>query len=131
MSQWIRQTIVAALIFFSAATVLPGAAQDRAIHQTLRFARGTSHAELHKHIVRGTSHVYHFRARRGQYLAAILKTGPHTSFTIYSIKSGQIEKADGVTEWDGKLPETGEYFIEIGTDRSADYVLIVSIENGN
>jgi hypothetical protein len=129
MIKFIRKTAALSLLLLSLANINFVSAQDRAIHQTLRFAPGTTRADLSKRIVRGTSHVYHFRARRGQYMSVVLKTGENTSFSIYSAKSGQIENADGVWDWDGTLPDTGEYIIEIGTDRTADYSLMVSIEN--
>jgi len=129
MIKFIRKTAALTLLLLSLANINLVQAQDRAIHQTLRFARGTTHADLYKRIVRGTPHVYHFRARRGQYMSVVLKTGENTSFSIYSLKTGQIENADGVWDWDGTLPDTGEYIIEIGTDRTADYSLMVSIEN--
>lgn len=129
MIKFIRQIAACTMLLASLANIFPAQAQDRAIHQTLRFARGTSHADVNRRITRGTSHVYHFRARRGQYMAVVLKTGKNTSLSVYSVKSGQIDNADGVTEWDGTLPDTGEYIIEIGTDRTADYSLMVSIEN--
>jgi hypothetical protein len=129
MIKFIRKTAALSLLLLSLANISLIRAQDRAIHQTLRFSRGTTHADLYKRIVRGTSHVYHFRARRGQYMSVVLKTGENTSLSIYSAKSGQIENADGVWDWDGTLPDTGEYIIEIGTDQTADYSLSVSIEN--
>lgn len=129
MIKFIRQIAVCTVFLANSAIILPAQAQDRAIHRTLRFASGTSHVYVNKRIARGTSHVYHLRARRGQYMAVVLKTGNNTSLSVYSVKSGQIDNADGVTEWDGTLPDTGEYVIEIGTDRTADYSLMVSIEN--
>jgi hypothetical protein len=129
MIKFIRQIAACTMLFASLANIFPVQAQDRAIHRTLRFARDTSHADVNRRIARGTSHVYHFRARCGQYMAVFLKTGENTSLSVYSVKSGQIDNADGVTEWDGTLPDTGEYVIEIGTDRTAVYSLMVSIEN--
>jgi len=129
MIKFIRQTIVYALLLTSLASTFTAQAQDRAVHRTLRFASGTNHVYVNRRIGRGTSHVYHLRARRGQYMAVVLKTGKNTSLSVYSVESGQIDNADGVTEWDGMLPDTGEYVIEIGTDRTADYSLMVSIEN--
>jgi hypothetical protein len=126
LRRFISYIVLAAALF--SINAAPFAAQDRAIHQTLRFEPGTSHAYLNKRISRGTSHVYHLRARRGQYMAVILNTGDNTSFTIYSTRSGQLDNADGVKDWDGTLPETGEYLIEIGTDVSTNYELTVTIE---
>lgn len=128
--QFISYILIIAVLFTVQFTANSEAvfAQDRAIHQMLRFKPGTSHAFLAKRISRGTAHVYHLRARRGQYMTVILDAGENTSFTIYSTRSGQVDGADGVHDWDGNLPESGEYLIEIGTDVSANYTLTVTIE---
>ena len=38
-----------------------------------------------------------------------------------------IEGADGVKDWEGSLPETGQYIIHVGTDVTAAYTLEVTI----
>lgn len=126
----ILHNLFVVILFAIQFTANPGAvtAQDRAIHQTLRFKPGTTQAYLNKRINRGTSHVYHFRARKGQQMTASLKVGKKTSFTIYSINSGRIEEAAGVHNWEGNLSETGEYLLEIGTDVSTNYQLTVIIK---
>lgn len=115
------------VVLFSVYT-MPLSAQDRAIHLNLRFKPGTSRTSIVKRVLRGTSHVYHLRARKGQHMSVLMETGENTSLTIYSIRSGQLDGADGVHDWDGYLPETGEYIIEIGTDVTAGYVLSVTID---
>lgn len=130
----LRHTISHALVLlvFMFAPLVGGstafAVQDQPLHQTLRFTTGQSSVTLKNRIRLGTSHVYHFRARKNQHLTTNLQTGKNTSLTIYSLKSGQPEGADGVWNWKGALPETGEYIIEIGTDRTTSYELTVTIE---
>ena len=103
-------------------------AQDRiTVNQQIRFARGASSAVVSKRIVRGTSHVYRVRARAGQEMAVVLKTGNRTSFTITSNNTGILEGADGVRRTLVELPESGEYEIQIGTDATANYTLEVTI----
>lgn len=130
MRPFISYILIIAVMVTTQFTTHPVAvsAQDRAIHQTLRFKPGTGQTSLAKRISRGTSHVYHLQARRGQYMAVILDAVENTSFTIYSTRSGQLDGADGVHDWDGKLRESGEYLIEIGTDVSANYILTVTIK---
>ena len=103
-------------------------AQDRVtVNQLIRFARGAESATISKRIVRGTSHVYRVRARAGQEMAVVLKTGNRTSFTITSNSTGILEGADGVRQTLVELPESGEYEIQIGTDANASYMLEVTI----
>ena len=56
-------------------------------------------------------------------MAVVLRTGNQTSLTICNLQDGIYEGADGVKQALVKLPETGEYFIEIGTDATAIYKL--------
>jgi len=103
-------------------------AQDRVtVNRQVRFARGSSSAVMRGRIARGTSHIYRVRARAGQEMAVVLKTGDDTSFTISGWSSGILEGADGVRQTVVELPETGEYVIQIGTDVTANYTLEVTI----
>ncbi len=103
-------------------------AQDRVtVDRQLRFARGSISSVVRGRIVRGTTHIYRVRAREGQEMAVVLKTGSQTSFTISGWSSGNLEGADGVRQTVVELPETGEYVIQIGTDATANYTLEVTI----
>lgn len=104
-------------------------AQDRTtIDQQIRFQAGKSSAVIRKQIRKGTSHQFRLRAREGQNMTVMLKTGKQTSFTVYSPTTGIIEGADGETMWRGMLNESGEYLIIIGTDVTANYTLEVWIK---
>ena len=104
------------------------AAQDRVtIDRQVRFARNASSTVIDGRIARGTSHIYRLRARAGQEMAVVLKTGDSTSFTISGWNSGILEGADGVRQTVVELPENGEYVIQIGTDVTADYSLEITI----
>jgi hypothetical protein len=100
--------------------------QDTPIFKRIRFARGRTTAVVRDTIRLCTSHEYRLRARAGQTMSVHLATGRRTSFIIYSA-SEHLEGADGVTDWSGELPETGEYTIAIGTDATARYTLEVTI----
>jgi hypothetical protein len=103
-------------------------AQDRVtVDRQIRFSRGSISSAIRGRIVRGTSHIYRVRARAGQEMAVVLKTGDDTSFTISGWSSGILEGADGVRQTVVELPETGEYVIQIGTDETANYTLEVTI----
>jgi hypothetical protein len=106
-----------------------GRVQDRVtVDQTIRFRRGSISSSVRGRIQRGTSHWYRVRAREGQQMAVVLKTGNRTSFTISARNAGILEGADGVRRTLVELPETGEYLIEIGTDATANYTLEVTIK---
>jgi len=103
--------------------------QDRvAVDRQIRFARGSISSVIRGRIARGTLHNYRVRARGGQEMAVVLKTGDQTSFTISGWESGALEGADGVRQTVVELPETGEYVIQIGTDVTANYTLEITIK---
>lgn len=98
------------------------------VDKEIRFKRGEIFAFVNGRIGRGTTHHYRVRARAGQRMAVVLKSGRRTSFTVYENSHGILEGADGVTQAVVELPETGEYLIEIGTDAAAGYRLEVAIK---
>ena len=99
-----------------------------AVDKQIRFKRGEIFAFVNGKIARGTTHHYRVRARAGQRMAVVLKSGRRTSFTVYGNETGILEGADGVTQAVVELPETGEFLIEIGTDAAAAYRLEVAIK---
>lgn len=104
-------------------------AQDKTtVDQQIRFQPGKNNMVIRKQIRKGNSHQYRLRAREGQNMTVILKTGKRTSFTVFSPTEGIIEGADGETMWHGMLNETGEYLIVIGTDVTANYTLEIWIK---
>lgn len=129
MLRSIRQFASPALIAVAFLVVPPAArAQDRvALEKTIRFERGSISARVSGKIARGTAHWYHVRARRGQEMAIVLKTGSRTAFTVYGKQSGILEGADGVRQTLVELPESGDFLIEIATDQTAAYTLEVTI----
>lgn len=104
-------------------------AQDRmTVDQRITFKRGTNSAIIKKQIRRGTSHQYRIRVREGQNMTVILTTGKRTSFTISNLMDGIIEGADGETMWRGIVNRSGDYYILIGTDATANYTLEVYVK---
>jgi hypothetical protein len=99
---------------------------DTLIPKTIRFARGRTTAVLNDTVRLCTSHEYRLRAKAGQTMSVHLAAGPKTSFTILP-PATELEGADGVKDWQGELPDTGEYTITIGTDATAKYTLEVTI----
>jgi hypothetical protein len=103
--------------------------QDKVIlEKTIHFRRGAISAVVNGQIRRGETHRYYVGAREGQRMAVVLKTGNKTSFTIYGRETGILEGADGVKQAVVKLPESGDFTIEIGTDATASYTLEVAIK---
>lgn len=104
-------------------------AQDgMTVDQRITFKRGASSAVIKKRIRKGTSHQYRIRVREGQEMTVILTTGKMTSFTISNQTDGIIEGADGETMWKGMITRSGDYYIEIGTDATANYALEVYVK---
>ena len=125
---------VAVVAGAAGAEVAPGASAaaqcrrtDRVIPKQVRFARGRTTAVIKDTVRLCTSHEYRLRASAGQTMSLNLATGRRTSFTLQSPSGDTVEGADGVKDWSGDLPETGQYVIVIGTDATAAYTLEVTI----
>ena len=128
--------VVAAGFVAAALNVAPGAAAaaaaqcrgtDRVIPKQVRFQRGRTTAVIKGTVRLCTGHEYRLRASAGQTMSVHLATGKRTSFTVYTPAGDTPDGADGVKDWSGELPETGEYIINIGTDATAAYTLEVTI----
>ena len=119
----------------SAATLilwlLPLAAQEDRDLQ-IHFRPGTHSTTLHSAVVRATVDRYHLRARAGQVMQVRIDSAENNAeFDIAKPDGGYLRNAairEGATGWNGKLPLSGEYVIEVGSTRgNADYTLKVSI----
>ena len=100
---------------------------DRNIPRQIRFGRGRTTAVVKDTVRLCTAHEYYLRASGGQTMTVHLATGNRTSFSIHAPTGDIIEGADGVRDWSGSLPETGQYIIHIGTDATAAYTLEVTV----
>ena len=113
----------------AAVTTTSAAAQcrgtDRIIGKQLRFARGRTTAVIKDRIRLCTMHEYYFRARAGQKITAHLVTGRRTSMTLFT-SSGETV-FNGTKDFEGELPEGGQFSLQIGTDATAAYTLEVTI----
>ena len=98
---------------------------DRIIPKRIRFARGHTTAVIKDTVRLCTMHEYYFRARAGQKITAHLVTGNRTSMTLFT-SSGETV-FDGTKDFEGDLPEGGQYSLQIGTDATAAYTLEVTI----
>lgn len=126
----IRKITLYSLLILSVFSAVPtfGATEDRVtVDRDIHFRRGAISTAIRGRINRGTTHLYRIRARAGQEMAIVLKTGGQTSATLYAPTQGIVEGADGVRQTLVELPETGEYLIQIGTDAAASYTLEVTI----
>jgi hypothetical protein len=127
----IRKITCYSLLILSVLSAVPtfaGAAEDRVtVDRDIVFRRGAISASIKSKITRGTTHLYRVRARAGQEMAVVLKTGDQTSATVYAPTTGIVDGADGVRQTLVELPETGEYLIQIGTDAAANYTLEITI----
>ena len=124
--------IIAAVGCLNAPTATNGAAAaaqcrgtDRIIGKQLRFARGRTSAVIKDTVRLCTMHEYYFRARAGQKLTAHLVTGNRTSMTLFTPTSETVFV--GTKDFEGELPESGQYSLQIGTDVTAAYTLEVTI----
>ena len=98
---------------------------DRIVPKRLRFARGRTTAVIKDTVRLCTMHEYYFRARAGQKITAHLVTGNRTSMTLFTENGETV--FDGTKDFEGELPEGGQYSLQIGTDVTAAYTLEVTI----
>ena len=98
---------------------------DRIIGKQMRFARGRTSAVIKDTVRLCTMHEYYFRARAGQKITAHLVTGNRTSMTLFTENGETV--FDGTKDFEGELPESGQYSLQIGTDATAAYTLEVTI----
>lgn len=124
--------IIAAVGCLNAPAATSGAAApaqcrqtDRIIGKQLRFARGRTSAVIKSTVRLCTMHEYYFRARAGQKITAHLVTGNRTSMTLFTPTSETVFV--GTKDFEGELPESGQYSLQIGTDVTAAYTLEVTI----
>ncbi|HVF54737.1 MAG TPA: hypothetical protein VM934_01225 [Pyrinomonadaceae bacterium] len=98
---------------------------DTILNRRIRFGPGRTTAVVKDTIRLCTSHEYRLRARAGQSASVNLATGRRTSMTLQT--PGGETLVDGGKDWNGELPETGEYVITIGTDATAGYTLEITV----
>ena len=123
-----RKVFIAIVFLFVIGLAGPAFSQcrtmDKNVERPLKNVRGTP-TVVRDTIRLCTSHVFRFRATRGQQLSLKLTTGKKTSLTLMP-PSGEA-LVDGGLSWSGRLTESGQYEIQIGTDATARYTLEVII----
>lgn len=98
---------------------------DSTVVKRIKFAPGRTTAVVKDTVRLCTAHQYKLKARAGQRMSLHLATGKRTSMTLYAPNGDTL--LDGDTDWEGELPETGEYYVHVGTDATARYTLEVTI----
>jgi hypothetical protein len=125
----VRVLAVAGAIALSLTT----AALAAGVHQQIKFARGRTSATIEQSVLRGERDHYTLRARAGQNLkVSISALEKNAAFQIYLPGRKKTLKGAGETDdavrWNGKLPVSGNYTIEVGSTRgNAGYKLSVAL----
>jgi len=107
-------------------------AAQEGLTKRVRFARGRTTATLNNSVVRGTRNRYIVGARAGQQMTVnITSVERNAVFIIHPPSNDRQEGAEEMpesTDWSAKLPESGDYVIEVGGTRgNATYTLKVTI----
>ncbi|HEX8131195.1 MAG TPA: hypothetical protein VF527_19000 [Pyrinomonadaceae bacterium] len=107
-------------------------AAQEGLTKRVRFARGRTTTTLKNSVVRGTRDRYTLGARAGQKMSvSITSVERNAVFTIRTPAGDMLEgagEAHGAKSWSGKLPESGDYVIEVGGTRgNATYTLKVTV----
>ncbi|MBE9094419.1 hypothetical protein [Tychonema sp. LEGE 07203] len=95
--------------------------------QQIKFKRGASSAEVKGGVARGEVMIYLIRAKQGQTMnIEIQSVEGNAVFKVVDPNTNAV--AEGEKSWSGKLPQTGQYQIVVGTERGgASYTLSVGI----
>jgi|GEM_PF-1215037 len=100
----------------------------------VRFARGSSSAEVEGNLRRGVRDQYLIRARPGQVMTVRLESDdPLMGFDLFvteGLGAEPVTEADKLQrEWSGKLPRGDEYYLNVMTaGKGAGYRFVVRIE---
>lgn len=116
----------------AAAMLMATAAAATDFQHELKFAAGASSATVDGAVVRGDSDVWSFSANAGQHAEiAVKSTEDNAAFAVFvppATTDGDPTAAD-VKSWQGALPATGTYYVQVSGDRgNATYTLTVSIK---
>lgn len=100
--------------------------------QRISFAPGATEATIEGAVVRGTTNRYILRAEAGQQINVSISSLERNAVFNLSTPGGQpLQGAgpmDDATAWAGRLPESGDYLLEVGATRgNAGYTLTVQI----
>lgn len=123
-----RKVFIAIVFLFVMGLAGPAFSQCRTMDKNVERPRkvvGDKPTVVRDTIRLCTSHVFRFRATRGQQLSLKLTTSKKTSLTLMPPSGESL--VDGGLSWSGRLTESGQYEIQIGTDATARYTLEVII----
>lgn len=99
----------------------------------LRFQAGTNHGTVEGAVARGETRRYVLGARAGQTMSVAAESPEeNVVFQVTAPNGGQLQGArdgDDARSWKGRLPQTGDYVITVGTTRGGgEYRVTVTID---
>ena len=129
------QLIKCSLVLLLLSISLQAVIAQKGTHVTRRvnFQPGSNSIVVKGRARWGTSYVYLLRARAGQTLTVHLEGVPVVRIIAPGAKDYQaLPGGDIVKDWSGKLPETGDYRIDVGHTNdeyaTAPYKLEIRVE---
>lgn len=98
------------------------------VKQNVRFAPGKDSATLNGAVIRGERDLYFLGAKSGQTMTVgISALEENAAFTVFRPSGRPLSEEDAI-KWQGKLPETGIYRVEVGGTRgNATYKVTFTI----
>jgi hypothetical protein len=138
-------TLIAALLAAAPCLAATPAVPAAGAVRELRFARGHDSVTVRSAVVRGERHFWRFGARAGQQ-AVLRVTSVEHNAVIQVWRPGAIlpasadnavagtalagaDEGDDATGWEGVLPDSGDYLVEVGGTRgNASYRLTLRIK---
>ncbi len=102
-------------------------AMDRPVAMTLGIGGAPAEATVTQRIPVCVRHEFKLPVKAGQHIALSL-TSPSGQKAMLTLVAPSGEKpADGENAWSGAAAESGDYVIEVATDRATTYTLRVSL----
>jgi len=132
MKPWDRLFTTSAIgsIFVLIVTVAALAQHGTSIVTRIKFARGRTTAVEKGSVHRGMSHDYLLKAGEGQNMTLHLATSGGVCFSVFS-PGMRDQLADCARDWEGALPASGDYHINVlpdtTTERNISYTLEVTV----
>lgn len=96
--------------------------------QRLEIPAGQTETTVSGRVDNNQAQRYLVNAQAGQVLSAELTQGAAT-LNIYSPNGKLVEDASGIVSWQAKLPDSGDYIIEVVSAQPVDFNLRVQINN--
>jgi hypothetical protein len=119
--------LAAAVVFAAGSAHAQCRSADRPVTMSLGIAGGQVQALVTRRIPVCVRHEFKLQVKAGQRIELALTSPSGQKGMLTLVAPSGDKPADGQNEWSGTAAESGDYVIEVGTDRATTYTLRVSL----